>query len=104
MFGLFKKDPIKKLEGDYVKRLEQARNLQRKGDPKSFAERSAQADSWEQRPWTGRTDNLFNPPERCSLASQTNCFRSLTRGNAKTVDDLHSRSERSDEKEVAGHD
>lgn len=44
MFGLFKKDPLKKLQDDYARRLELARDLQRKGDIKGFAAASAQAD------------------------------------------------------------
>lgn len=37
MFGLFKKNPLKKLKQDYAQCLEQARDLQRKGDIKGFA-------------------------------------------------------------------
>jgi hypothetical protein len=44
VFGLFKKDPLKTLQDEYAKRLEQARDLQRNGDIKGFAELSAQAD------------------------------------------------------------
>lgn len=44
MFGLFKNDPLKTLQDEYAKRLEQARDLQRNGDIKGFAELSAQAD------------------------------------------------------------
>ena len=43
MFGLFKKDPTKKLKEEYAKLLE-ARDLQRKGDIKGFAQKSAEAD------------------------------------------------------------
>lgn len=43
MFGLFKKDPLKKLQTEYARRLEQARDLQRKGDIKGFADASAEA-------------------------------------------------------------
>ncbi len=37
MFGLFKKNPLKKLKQDYAQCLEQARDLQRNGDIKGFA-------------------------------------------------------------------
>jgi hypothetical protein len=37
MFGLFKKDPLKDLRQQYEKMLEEARDLQRKGDIKGFA-------------------------------------------------------------------
>ena len=32
MFGLFKNDPTKKLEKEYRKKLEEARDIQRQGD------------------------------------------------------------------------
>lgn len=44
MFGLFKKDPAKQLRQQYEKLLEEARDLQRKGDIKGFAQKSAEAD------------------------------------------------------------
>ncbi|MBI1228326.1 MAG: Lacal_2735 family protein [Bacteroidetes bacterium] len=44
MFGLFKKDPAKQLREQYAKLLEEARDLQRKGDIKGYAEKSAQAE------------------------------------------------------------
>jgi hypothetical protein len=44
MFGLFKKDPTKKLKEEYAKLLEEARDLQRKGDIKGFAQKSAEAE------------------------------------------------------------
>ncbi len=44
MFGLFKKDPAKQLREQYAKLLEEARDLQRKGDIKGFAQKSAEAD------------------------------------------------------------
>jgi hypothetical protein len=44
MFGLFRKDPVKKLEKDYAHKLKQARDLQRSGDIVGFAEMSAAAD------------------------------------------------------------
>ena len=37
MFGLFKKDPAKKLEKAYRAKLEEARDLQRSGDIKGYA-------------------------------------------------------------------
>jgi len=45
MFGLFKKNPVKKLEKAYAAKLIEARDLQRKGDIKGFARVSAEADS-----------------------------------------------------------
>lgn len=42
MFGLFKKDPAKQLREQYAKLLEEARDLQRKGDIKGFAQKSAE--------------------------------------------------------------
>jgi hypothetical protein len=44
MFGLFKKDPIKKLEKQYLRLMEEARNIQRGGDIKAFAAKSAEAE------------------------------------------------------------
>ncbi len=44
MFGLFKKDPAKQLREQYAKLLEEARDLQRKGDIKGFAQKSAEAE------------------------------------------------------------
>ncbi len=44
MFGLFKKDPTKELREQYAKMLEEARDLQRKGDIKGFAQKSAEAE------------------------------------------------------------
>ena len=37
MFSIFKKKPIKKLNKDYEAKLEQAMQAQRKGDIKSYA-------------------------------------------------------------------
>ncbi len=37
MFGLFKKDPVKKLEKEYEAILEKARDTQRSGDIKGYA-------------------------------------------------------------------
>jgi molybdenum-dependent DNA-binding transcriptional regulator ModE len=44
MFGFFKSDPTKKLQGQYDKMLEQAVNAQRKGDMRLFAELTSQAE------------------------------------------------------------
>ncbi|MCB9082530.1 MAG: Lacal_2735 family protein [Lewinellaceae bacterium] len=44
MFGLFKKDPIKKLEQQYEQLLEEAMQLQRKGDIKAYAAKTAEAE------------------------------------------------------------
>ena len=49
MFSLFKKQPTKKLEKQYNQMLEKARDAQRSGDIKLFAELSSQAeDIWSQ--------------------------------------------------------
>ena len=45
MFGLFKKDPVKKLEQQYSKLLEEAMALQRGGDIKGYAAKSAEAEA-----------------------------------------------------------
>ena len=44
MFGLFKKDPIKKLEKKYLKLMEEAMEIQRGGDIKAYAQKSAEAE------------------------------------------------------------
>jgi len=44
MFSLFKKDPIKKLNKLYEAKLEQAMQAQRKGDIKSYAMITAEAE------------------------------------------------------------
>lgn len=44
MFGLFRKDPIKKLEKKYLKLMEEAMEIQRGGDIKAYAEKSAEAE------------------------------------------------------------
>ncbi|MEM1358850.1 MAG: DUF6435 family protein [Bacteroidota bacterium] len=44
MFGLFKKDPVKKLEKEHARLLEEAMQLQRGGDIKGFAAKSAEAE------------------------------------------------------------
>lgn len=37
MFGLFKSDPVKKLQKEYSKKMEKARDVQRSGDLKLYA-------------------------------------------------------------------
>lgn len=44
MFNLFRKAPLQRLNKDYARCLEQARDLQRKGDIKGFAAKSAEAE------------------------------------------------------------
>ncbi|WP_159819427.1 DUF6435 family protein [Colwellia sp. 20A7] len=44
MFGIFKKDPIKKLNKAYEAKLELAMNAQRSGDIKSYAMITAEAE------------------------------------------------------------
>lgn len=44
MFNLFRKDPLKKLEKEYAVKLEQGRDLQRKGDIVGFSRLAAEAD------------------------------------------------------------
>jgi hypothetical protein len=39
MFGLFKKDPIAKLEKEYQKIMEEAMHVQRSGDLKAYAKK-----------------------------------------------------------------
>jgi hypothetical protein len=47
MFGLFKKNPAKKLEAKHTKLLEEAMQLQRKGDIKGYAKKMEEADAVE---------------------------------------------------------
>jgi hypothetical protein len=44
MFGLFRKDPAKTLRAQYARLLEDARDLQRKGDIRGFALKTAEAE------------------------------------------------------------
>lgn len=44
MFGLFKKDPIKKLEKEYYATLEKARDIQRSGDIKAYSAMMAKSE------------------------------------------------------------
>lgn len=45
MFNFFKKNPTAKLEKQYEKLLEEAMQLQRKGDIKGYAVKSAEAEA-----------------------------------------------------------
>ncbi|MHC4377063.1 MAG: DUF6435 family protein [Planctomycetota bacterium] len=49
MFGFLKRDPVKKLEAEYHKLLEEARDLQRQGDIQGFAEKTAEAEALSSR-------------------------------------------------------
>lgn len=44
MFGMFRKDPVKALEKQYAQKLEEARDLQRKGDIVAYSRLTAEAD------------------------------------------------------------
>jgi hypothetical protein len=44
MFGLFKKDPVKKLEAEYAKLMEEAMHIQRSGDLKLYAVKIEEAE------------------------------------------------------------
>jgi hypothetical protein len=45
MLGWLKKDPIKQLEKQYAKKLEEARDLQRKGDIVAFSDATAESEA-----------------------------------------------------------
>ena len=49
MFGLFKKDPVKKLEKEYYALLEKARDIQRSGDLRHYSRLMEQASEMEQK-------------------------------------------------------
>ncbi|MCB0589220.1 MAG: Lacal_2735 family protein [Phaeodactylibacter sp.] len=49
MFGLFKKDPVKKLERQYLKLMEEAMRIQRSGDIKSYSAKVAEAEEIQKR-------------------------------------------------------
>lgn len=49
MLSFFRRDPIKKIEREYAAMLERARDAQRAGDIKLFAQLSGQADDLAQR-------------------------------------------------------
>ncbi len=44
MFGIFKKDPIKKLQKEYQSLMQEAMQIQRTGDLRLYAEKIAEAD------------------------------------------------------------
>ena len=45
MFNFLKKDPVKKLRKQYEQKMLEARDLQRQGDIKGFAKKSAEAEA-----------------------------------------------------------
>ncbi|MEM1214837.1 MAG: DUF6435 family protein [Bacteroidota bacterium] len=45
MFGLFKKDPVKQLEKDYQKLMEEAMHVQRSGDLKAYARKIEESEA-----------------------------------------------------------
>ncbi|MEN0005442.1 MAG: DUF6435 family protein [Bacteroidota bacterium] len=49
MFGLFKKDPVKKLEKEYMKLMEEAMQIQRGGDIKGYAAKVAEAEAIQEK-------------------------------------------------------
>ena len=49
MFGLFKKDPVKKLEKKYKQLMEEAMHVQRSGDLRLYAEKIDQAAKLEEK-------------------------------------------------------
>ncbi|MEM1202082.1 MAG: DUF6435 family protein [Acidobacteriota bacterium] len=49
MFGLFKKDPVKTLENEYMQKMEEARDLQRAGDIQAYALKVAEAEKLGER-------------------------------------------------------
>ncbi|MBX2928450.1 MAG: Lacal_2735 family protein [Saprospiraceae bacterium] len=44
MFGIFKKDPVKVLEQEYRKLMEEAMNIQRTGDLRAYAAKIVEAE------------------------------------------------------------
>lgn len=44
MFGIFKKDPVKALEQEYRKLMEEAMNIQRTGDLRAYAAKIEEAE------------------------------------------------------------
>ena len=44
MFGLFKSDPVRKLEKEYALKLKQAQDLQRNGDIVEYSQLATEAD------------------------------------------------------------
>ena len=62
MFGLFRKDPAKKLEKEYQKLMVEAMQLQRKGDIKGYAQKIAEAEALYQKPEKdGKQGSAKNP-------------------------------------------
>ena len=57
MFSLFKKDPTKKMEKEYLKMLEQARDIQRSGDIKAYSKKMAEAEELWQKIESLRKEN-----------------------------------------------
>ena len=57
MFGLFKKDPLKKMEKEHAKMLEEAMQIQRSGDIKGYAAKMAEADELEKKIMALREEN-----------------------------------------------
>lgn len=49
MFGLFKKDPVKKLEKEYLRLMEEAMRIQRSGDIKAYSAKVAEAEEVQQK-------------------------------------------------------
>lgn len=49
MFKFFKKDPMKKMEKQYLVLLEEAMQIQRKGDIKGYAAKMAEADELQKK-------------------------------------------------------
>ncbi len=45
MFNFFKTDPVKKLRKQYEQKMLEARDLQRQGDIKAFAHKTAEAEA-----------------------------------------------------------
>ena len=45
MFGFLRPDPKKRLQKRYMQLMEEARDLQRRGDMPAFAEKSAEAEA-----------------------------------------------------------
>lgn len=44
MFGIFKKDPVKKLEKEYLRLQEEAMRIQRTGDLRAYADKIVEAE------------------------------------------------------------
>jgi hypothetical protein len=49
MFSLFRKDPIKQSEKKYLQLMEEARDLQRSGDLKAYAQKIAESEELQQK-------------------------------------------------------